>query len=315
MAAEKGGFRLFSPDELESNRLGSLAARPWATEILAEEVLLEWLAGWTASGRRGLLVTYEAFAPLLVPGLANILKQRRLPHCPVLPSMNVLLTSYGWHNTYTHGDPSAVTALLAMRDPAVRILTPADPPRLAAALHDCLYSYGGVNVLVAGKHNSVSFPRATLGEEQRQGLAVWPHLSDDGDPDLTIVTAGDLPASAVTAGVARLRERRGCLVRVVNVADLTVLGALETWPRGLTSAEIDTYLGPSAAVLIVSLGHPAAVWGLLEGRLAQREVQVIGWREPAGPVPQKEIAAGAGMTAQGIAAAAGRLLTARRAAR
>jgi xylulose-5-phosphate/fructose-6-phosphate phosphoketolase len=98
-AIENGGFRVFSPDELESNRLGLLAADPSATEVLAEEVLLEWLAGWTASGRRGLLISYEAFAPLLVPGLASILKQRRLAHCPVLPSMNVLLTSYGWHNT------------------------------------------------------------------------------------------------------------------------------------------------------------------------------------------------------------------------
>jgi xylulose-5-phosphate/fructose-6-phosphate phosphoketolase len=277
--------------------------------------LLEWLAGWTASGRRGVLVSYEAFAPLLVPGLASILKQRRLPHCPALPSMNVLLTSYGWHNTYTHGDPSAVSALLAMRDPAVRVLTPADPARLAAVLHGCLSSCGGVNIVVAGKHDPASFPLATLEEEQRRGLAVWPHLSDDGEPDLTIVMAGDLPARAVTAGIALLRERYGCRIRVVNVADLTVLGAPGTWPRGLTSAEIVRYLGTSAAVLIVTLGHPAAVWGLLEGRLARREAQVIGWREPAGPRPQEDIAAGAGMSANGIAAAAARLLAAREAAR
>jgi xylulose-5-phosphate/fructose-6-phosphate phosphoketolase len=310
-AAERGDFRVFSPDELESNRLGPLAAHPWATEVLAEEVLLEWLAGWTASGRRGVLVSYEAFASLLVPGLASILKQRRLPSCPVLPSMNVLLTSYGWHNTYTHGDPSAVTALLAMRDPAVRVLTPADPARLAAILHGCLSSCGGVNIVIAGKHDPMSFPLATLEEEQQRGLAVWPHLSDDGDPDLTIVTAGDLPARTVTASVPLLRDRHGCRIHVVNVADLTVLGDPGTWPRGLTSAETDQYLGASAAVLVVTLGHPAAVWGLLEGRLARREAQVIGWREPAGPMPQEDIAAGAGMSTDGIVAAAGRLLTAR----
>ena len=74
-------------------------------------MLLGWLAGWTASGRRGVLVSYEAFAPLLLTGLVGYLKQRRL-FDPTLPSINVLLTSYGWHNSYTHGDPSLITALL-----------------------------------------------------------------------------------------------------------------------------------------------------------------------------------------------------------
>jgi xylulose-5-phosphate/fructose-6-phosphate phosphoketolase len=208
-----------------------------------------------------------------------------------------------------------VTAIVGMRDPAVRVLTPADPPRLAAALHDCVASSGGVNVVIAGKHDPARFPLDTLEEEQQRGLAVWEHLSDDGEPDLTIVPAGDLPARAVTASVPLLRKRHGCRVRVVNVTDLTVLGDPGIWPRGLVSDEIDRYLGASAAVLIATLGHPAAVWGLLEGRLARREVQVIGWREPARPMSQDDIAAAAGLSAAGIGSAASRLLTSREAAR
>jgi xylulose-5-phosphate/fructose-6-phosphate phosphoketolase len=38
--AAAGDVRLFSPDELHSNRLGELAHEPWVTEVLAEEVLL-----------------------------------------------------------------------------------------------------------------------------------------------------------------------------------------------------------------------------------------------------------------------------------
>src|SRR2546423_405406 len=185
--AGRGSFRVFSPDELESNRLGALVGRPFVREVLAEEVLLEWLAGWTASGRRGVLISYEAFASLLVPGLIGHLKQRRLASCPDLPSLNVLLTSYGWHNTYTHGDPSAATALLGCCDPAIKVLTPADPSRLAAALHACFASVGAVNVIIAGKHDAITFPAESIGEEQRRGLAVWPHLSDAGQPDLTLV--------------------------------------------------------------------------------------------------------------------------------
>jgi xylulose-5-phosphate/fructose-6-phosphate phosphoketolase len=306
--AGAGAFRVFSPDELESNRLGSLAAGPFASEVLAEEVLLEWLAGWTASGRRGVLVSYEAFASLLVPGLISHMKQRRLPSCPVLPSLNVLLTSYGWHNTYTHGDPSAATALLATGDPAVRVLTPADRARLAVTLHECLASAGRVNIIIAGKHGTTAFPAGAIEEEQRRGLAVWAHSSDAGEPDLTIVTAGDLPARAVAAGVRKFRGQAAARIRVVNVADLTVLGDPSAWPRGLTGTEAARYLGTSAPVLIVTLGHPAAVWGLLQGRLGGRRVDVIGWREPCSPMPQAGLAQWAGMNSDAIATAAGRLL-------
>jgi xylulose-5-phosphate/fructose-6-phosphate phosphoketolase len=307
-----GEFRVFSPDELESNRLESLAATPFASEILAEEVLLEWLAGWTASGRRGLLVSYEAFASLLVPGLVSHMKQRRIPSAPRMPSLNVLLTSYGWHNTYTHGDPSAVTALLATCDPGVRVLTPADPARLAVALSECLASMGRVNVIVAGKHDTKAFPAGAIEEEQRRGLAVWPHVSDAGEPDLTIVTAGDLPARTVEESVRALHSQPVARLRVVNVADLTVLGDPAVWPRGLSDPELAGYLGASGAVLIVTLGHPAAVWGLLQGRLGDRRVKVIGWREPCSPMPQAALAEWAGMNAEAVAAAAGSLLASTR---
>lgn len=311
--AADGGFQVFSPDELASNRLGGLAREPWTKELLAEEVLLEWLGGWTASGRRGVLVSYEAFAPLLLSGVVAHLKQRRLAGAPVLPSLNLLLTSYGWNNVYTHGDPSFATALLATGDPAVRVLTPADPTRTAVALEEALQSSGGVNVVVAGKHTATAHPTDTMHEEQEYGLAIWPHLSDDGEPDITVVTAGDLPAAVAAEAIPLLRGDRGCRVRLVNLLDLTVLGDPATWPRGLSASDIDHYFGRHAAVLVVTLGHPAAVWGLLAGRL-RRPTEVIGWQEPTGPMPQAHLADRLGLTPAGLVQAANRLLSAREAA-
>jgi xylulose-5-phosphate/fructose-6-phosphate phosphoketolase len=307
--AADGGFHLFSPDELASNRLGGLAGEPWAKELLAEEVLLEWLAGWTASGRRGVVVSYEAFAPLLMSGLAAHLKQRRLAGTPALPSLNLLLTSYGWHNVFTHADPSLTTALLAMGDPAVRVLTPADPTRTALVLDEALRSEGLVNVVVAGKHTTTSHPTATIDEEHARGLAVWPHLSDEGEPDITIVIAGDLPAAIATEAIPLIRQTRGCRVRTVNLLDLTVLGDPVTWSRGLSDADIAHFFGAHAALLVITLGHPAAVWGLLAGRV-RRPVEVVGWQEPTGPIPQEQLADTLGMTPAGLEQAASRLLMA-----
>jgi xylulose-5-phosphate/fructose-6-phosphate phosphoketolase len=280
-------------------------------EVLAEEVLLAWLAGWTASGRRGVLISYEAFSPLLTAGIIAHLKHRRL--AGPAPSLNLLLTSYGWHNVYSHADPSLATALLAAGDPAVRVLTPADPQRTAVALDEALGSTGRFNVIIAGKHVDVHHPQRTIAEEQNEGMAVWQHLSDATDaPDLTLVVAGDLPAQAAEGALPAIRRRLGCRVRVVCVLDLTVLGDPALWPRGLSDAALDSALGGNAAVLVVTLGHPAAIWGLLAGRLRRRHVDVIGWREPAHPMLQNELVQFAGLDPAGLCAAAERVVAAAR---
>lgn len=138
---------------------------------------------------------------------------------------------------------------------------------------------------------------------------MWPHLSDEGEPDLVLVAAGDLPASLVSEAASLLRTDHSLRVRVVNVADLTVLGAPERWPAGLADDDLREYVGEHAAVLVVTLGHPAAVWGLLSGRWADRPVEVIGWREPPEVFDQAAQAGFCGMTVAGVRSAALSLLT------
>jgi xylulose-5-phosphate/fructose-6-phosphate phosphoketolase len=178
-------------------------------------------------------------------------------------------------------------------------------------LDESLGSVGRINVLIAGKHATVNHPTATISEEQTRGLAVWPHLSDGGEPALTVVVAGDLPAEVATASVPVTREKLGCRVRVVSILDLTVLGDPAVWPRGLVQPDLDRYFGQHAPVLVVTLGHPAAVWGLLGGRL-RRPVEVIGWREPARPAPQTVLAHELGLDPAGLLRAAGRLVDRKR---
>jgi xylulose-5-phosphate/fructose-6-phosphate phosphoketolase len=102
----------------------------------------------------------------------------------------------------------------------------------------------------------------------------------------------------------------GCRIRVVGVLDLTVLGDPQIWPRGLSEAELATCLGENAVVLVATLGHPAAVWGLLAGRL-RRPVEVIGWREPSGPMAQATLADELGLDPAGLLRAARKLTDSR----
>ena len=80
LADNRGRFRLFCPDETNSNRLGAvfevedrclMDARPdddhvspdgRVMEVLSEHLCQGWLEGYMLTGRHGLFATYEAFA-------------------------------------------------------------------------------------------------------------------------------------------------------------------------------------------------------------------------------------------------------------
>ncbi|GAA3227956.1 hypothetical protein GCM10020256_39730 [Streptomyces thermocoprophilus] len=238
------------------------------------------------------------------------IKQRRLDGAKGLPSLNVLLTSYGWHNVHTHGDPSLATALLALGAPGVRVLTPADPTRTAAVLDEALDSVDRVNLIITGKHNRTLHPEDSLDEERSRGLAVWSHLSDHDEPDLTIVTAGDIPAAVAAEAVGRIRDRHRCRVRVVNLLDLTVLGAPSTWPRG---AEGLRGRALSRLPRFRSLPHPGPPRGCMgaaggEAPPPRRRHRLAGARRP---MPQRDLSRTMGMDVPGVERAADLLLASR----
>src|SRR3954452_8942938 len=79
--AQAANFRLFCPDEINSNRLGNvfevenrcfvgpiipsddnLAQDGRVMEVLSEHNCEGWLEGYLLTGRHGLFATYEAFA-------------------------------------------------------------------------------------------------------------------------------------------------------------------------------------------------------------------------------------------------------------
>ena len=109
-------FRLFSPDETNSNRLGAvfevsdrafmeridvgdvqISHNGRVMEVLSEHNCHGWLEGYTLTGRHGLFATYEAFAMVSASQTVQHSKwleeAARLPWRARIPSLNVLLTS------------------------------------------------------------------------------------------------------------------------------------------------------------------------------------------------------------------------------
>ena len=109
-------FRLFSPDEANSNRLGAVfdvSDRAWmeglepgdvklsqsgrVMEVLSEHNCHGWLEAYTLTGRHGLFATYEAFS--MVSASQTVQHAKWLQEAAVLPwrakvpSLNILLSS------------------------------------------------------------------------------------------------------------------------------------------------------------------------------------------------------------------------------
>ncbi|MBT1189258.1 phosphoketolase, partial [Streptomyces sp. CJ_13] len=313
--AAAGAFRLFSPDEVASNRLhlaeaGDDRMPAWASEILNEEICHAWLQGYTETGRDALLATYEAFAAVNTSLLVQHLKHRSARTATGvggLANINYLITSLGWRNTYTHQNPGLVSAMLETEHPTVHVYTPADATRAAAVLAVMLAGRDRANFLLADKHHTLTFPPNTFREELTRGAAIWPHQSTPGpgSPDIVLASAGDVAARELSAAADRLAAARpDARIRYVHVNDLTALGSPGTWPAALPNSDFARMFPPDAPVLLATITQAPAVRALLAGRGEAARVRVFGYRDPGRPLPSADLLEHCGMSAAALTAQA-----------
>jgi len=149
---EQQNFRLFCPDETNSNRLGDVftvenrtSMEPTISiddhvspfgrvmEVLSEHLCHGWLEGYLLTGRHGLFATYEAFAlisaSMTVQHTKWLEEGIKLPWRVPISSLNILLTSTAWrndHNGFSHQGPGLLDVLLSKRGTVARIYLPPD---------------------------------------------------------------------------------------------------------------------------------------------------------------------------------------------
>jgi xylulose-5-phosphate/fructose-6-phosphate phosphoketolase len=218
--AGQANFRVFGPDETESNRLGALlevTGKTWeeevlpvdehlardgrVMEILSEHTCQGWLEGYLLTGRHGLFSCYEAFIHI-VDSMFNqhakwLKVSRRLPWRRPVASLNYLLTSHVWrqdHNGFSHQDPGFIDHVVNKKAEVIRVYLPPDANTLLSVADHCLRSRDYVNVIVAGKQPSqdwLDMNAAIL--HCTRGAGIWEWASSDGDgtePDVVLACAG-----------------------------------------------------------------------------------------------------------------------------
>ncbi|MBC8137713.1 MAG: phosphoketolase family protein [Fibrella sp.] len=303
-------FRVLSPDENNSNRLGAVlevTGRTWnaetepddeeklspdgrVMEILSEHTCQGWLEGYLLTGRHGFFSCYEAFIHI-VDSMFNQ-HAKWLDACQHIPwrrpvaSLNYLLTSHVWrqdHNGFSHQDPGFLDHVVNKKAEIVRVYLPPDANCLLSVADHCLRSRDYVNVIVAGKQPALQY--LTMEEAVRHctlGVGIWEWASSDegGEPDVVMACAGDVPTLETLAAVDLLRQNFPDLkVRVINVVDLMALQPQSEHPHGLRDADFDDLFTTDKPVIFAFHGYPMLIHRLCYRRTGHKNLHVRGYKE------------------------------------
>jgi len=307
--SEARNFRLFCPDETNSNRLGAVfdvenrcLVAPLSPddvnvspdgrvmEVLSEHNCQGWLEGYLLTGRHGLFATYEAFAMVSASMAVQHTKwlevARTLDWRAPVGSLNILLTSTCWrndHNGFSHQGPGLIDTMISMSGFVVRVYLPPDANSLLSVANHCLRSRDYVNLIVIDKQPELQYLDMPAADDHcARGASVWEWASSEraGEPDVVMACAGDVPTLEALAATAILRERVPDLtVRFVNVVDLMCLPPVEQHPHGLPAEMFADIFTDDVDVVMAWHGYARAMHQVLHGRPNAARFHVRGFME------------------------------------
>ncbi|KAJ7733403.1 phosphoketolase [Mycena maculata] len=298
-------FRIFSPDELVSNKLDAVLDETsrnfqWdiesrenggrVIEILSEHTCQGMLQGYTLTGRTGLFPSYEAFLGIVQTMMVQYSKFTKMaaetPWRQPCGSLNYLETST-WtrqeHNGFSHQNPAFIGAVLNLKSRVARVYLPPDANCFLSTMAHCLRAKDYVNLMVGSKQPTpVWLSPEDADKHCVAGASVWKFASvDDGvNPDVVLVGIGVEVTFEVIAAAALLRKQVPELrVRVVNVTDLMILAANGSHPHALSDEAFNSLFTPDKPIHFNYHGYPIELKGLLFGRPKLERVSIEGYRE------------------------------------
>jgi xylulose-5-phosphate/fructose-6-phosphate phosphoketolase len=313
MRRNMSNFRMFSPDENTSNRLQDVyeaSPKTWLAlilpedadgtciapdgrvmEMLSEHTLEGWLEGYLLTGRHGLFSTYESFVHIIDSMYnqhAKWLEKAKLEidwRAPI-SSLNLLITSLVWrqdHNGFTHQDPGFLDVVSNKSANVTRIYLPPDANCLLSVADHCLRSEDYVNVIVADKQPHLVYLDMNAAIVHcTKGIGIWDWASNDngGEPDVVMVSAGDVLTQEALAAVAILRENCPTLkIRFVNVVDLYRLQPNSEHPHGLSDRDFDSLFTTNKPVIFNFHGYPWLIHKFTYRRTNHANIHVRGYKE------------------------------------
>ena len=302
-------FRVFSPDETNSNRWGAVfevtnrcstaeivpgddhvAPDGRVMEMLSEHQCEGWLEGYLLTGRHGMFSCYEAFIHI-VDSMFNqhakwLKVTHRIPWRRPIASLNYVLSSHVWrqdHNGFSHQDPGFIDHVVNKKAEVIRVYLPPDANTLLSVTDHCLRSRNYVNVIVAGKQPAPQWLNMDAAIKHcTAGLGIWPWASNDrgSEPDVVMACCGDVPTLETLAAVELLRKFFPRLrIRVINVVNLMKLQPQREHPHGLSDKEFDSLFTTDKPIIFAFHGYPWLIHRLTYRRTNHINLHVRGYKE------------------------------------
>ncbi len=305
-------FRVFGPDENTSNKLdaiyavskkfwieqffpedadgGELATDGRVMEMLSEHTLEGMLEGYLLTGRHGFLSSYESFIHVIDSMFNQHAKWleicNQVSWREAIASLNLLITSTVWrqdHNGFTHQDPGFIDVVVNKSANVTRIYLPPDVNCLLSVANHCLRSQNYVNVIVCDKQLHLQFmDKESAITHCTKGIGIWDWASTDeqGEPDVVMASAGDIPTQEALAATALLRkEFPDIKIRFINVVDLFKLQPSTEHPHGLTDRDFDSLFTVDKPVIFNFHGYPYLIHRLAYRRTNHDNFHVRGYKE------------------------------------
>lgn len=306
---DSSNFRIFSPDENNSNRwqdILEVTNRCYMAEIYPDddrlspdgrimEVLSEhqcqgWLEGYLLTGRHGFFSCYEAFIHIVDSMFNQHAKWLKvcngIPWRRSIASLNYFLSSHVWrqdHNGLSHQDPGFIDHVVNKKAEVIRVYLPPDANCLLSVTDHCLRSRNYVNVVVAGKQPAPQW--LTMDQAIKHctaGLSIWDWASNDQghEPDVVMACCGDVPTMETLAAVDLIRQYLPALrVRVINIVNLMRLQHNSDHPHGLSDHDFDVLFTKDKPVIFAFHGYPWLIHRLVYRRTNHSNFHVRGYNE------------------------------------
>jgi xylulose-5-phosphate/fructose-6-phosphate phosphoketolase len=307
--SESKNFRLFSPDENNSNRWqdvlevtnrcymadiypedDKLSPDGRIMEVLSEHQCQGWLEGYLLTGRHGFFSCYEAFIHIIDSMFNQHAKWykvcKHIPWRRPIASFNYFLSSHVWrqdHNGFSHQDPGFIDHVVNKKAEVIRIYLPPDANTLLSVTDHCLRSRNYVNVVVAGKQPAPQW--LTMDQAVKhctEGLGIWEWASNDKgcEPDVVMACCGDVPTLESLAAVELIRRHLPELkIRVVNIVNLMKLQPASEHPHGLSDRDFDALFTKDRPVIFAFHGYPWLIHRLTYRRTNHQNLHVRGYKE------------------------------------
>ena len=246
---------VFSPDEIYSNRFRKSSQH--AIEILNENILQALLQGYVQSGGLGYYIGYEGFMPIISSMISQYYKylnqKEEIEWTNESNSLNYILTSTCWENTYSHQNPSFVNELFAKPDSYYNIVYPKDAVNAIKCLQYFSTTNDMINVLTFSKRHEKIYQKE---EEANITIEVFRECEN---PELILCATGDYMLDRIIEIYESLKNAYNIKIVYVSKPQILSINSKEA----LSEKQFANYFNCNVPILYLFNGYSMVIKSLL----------------------------------------------------